>query len=220
MIRKLPAADLHRKSPRIFAVSLLIAAGFTAFLLTRGFPVLSKSARTVTAPPVIIHLQNIPQTRQVIRTPAPPKPFIPEARPVATDAPLPENATIADTKLEIETVPEAPPAILIPAPHAGVTEEEVFEFFTVEEPPKRKTAIPPEYPEMARRAGIEGTVYLKVLVNARGTVDSVEVQSGPAIFHKPAEAAARATAFTPALQNDRPVACWVMMPFRFVISRE
>jgi protein TonB len=229
MTRKRPGSSLHRQSPRIFLSCLAAAAAFTAIVLILPLPRIDSAERNVTPPPVIIQLQNIPETRQVMRTPAPPKPFIPQALPIASDEILPDRITIQDTRLDLAESPVAPPAILMPdsgaaggagIPSAEGEEQEIFEYFNVEEPPKRKNTVSPEYPEMAKRAGIEGTVLLKVLVNRTGAVDSIEVQSGPSIFHKPAIAAAKATSFTPARQNDKAVSCWVVMPFRFVVAKK
>ena len=218
-------ADLHGKSTRIFLVCLGIAFLFTSVILLYPLASKLKAEKPPAVPPVIITLQNIPETRQVVRTPAPPKPFIPSALPIASDDLPPDTLSIADTRLDLDAVPEAPPAVLVPEsagapPSAAAEEKEVYEFFSVEEQPKRLNAVTPEYPETAKRAGIEGTVMLKVLVNKTGKVDSVEVQKGPAVFHKSAAAAARATTFKPARQNDRAVACWVVMPFRFSITKQ
>lgn len=218
-------SDLHRLSPRVFFASMAVAVLFTTVLLTRPFAPADPDKRHISVPPVIIQLQDIPETRQVIRTPAPAKPFIPSAVPIPTNDILPDTVTIQQTELDLESVPAAPPAILVPdmgntgIPSAAAEENEIFEFYNVEEQPKRLNAIVPEYPEMAKRAGIQGAVYLKVLVNAKGAVDSVIVQKGPSVFHNSASDAARRTRFTPARQNDRAVPCWVLMPFRFVLNR-
>jgi len=206
-------------------VCLACAAALTGFLLFLPLPAPDTNQRNMTPPPAIIQLQNIPETRQVYRTPAPAKPFIPDALPIASDDLVPDTVTIEDTRLELSEAPAAPPAILTPGtggsavPSAEAEEKEIYEYFNVEEPPKRSAAVQPEYPEMARRAGIQGVVTLKVLVNAQGSVDSVEVQNGPTVFHKSAIAAAKATRFEPARQNDKPVPCWVVMPFRFVAQK-
>ena len=217
--------DLHERSPRIFLACLAAATLVTAIFLILPFPESRPSGRPPVAPPVVIHLQNIPETRQVVRTPAPPKPFIPSALPVAADDIPPDTLTVPDTRLDQDAAPVAPPAILIPEtgvntpPTAAREEREVFELYSVEEKPKRLNTVVPDYPDMAKRAGIGGTVFLKLLVNREGHVDSVEVQKGPEVFQKAAIEAARKTLFSPARQNDRPVACWVVIPFRFVLKR-
>jgi TonB family protein len=219
---KKPSADLHRKSPRIFLISLAIALAVTVPMLFFPLHCGENGERSISPPPVIVLLQNIMETRQVVRTPAPRKTFIPSAQPIASDkAIIPDNVTIPDTKLDTEAVPQAPPTLLVPykggadtlqsTPGEGKSSNEFI-------PPKRINTIIPEYPEMASRSGIEGTVYLKLLVNSRGMVDSVEVQRGPKVFQKSAVDAARATKFTPARKNDTAVAWWVFLPFRFVIE--
>jgi len=221
---KVPSADLHRKSPWIFLVSLGISLVLTVPLLFFPFYGHESGGKKFTPAPVIIMLQNIPETRQVLRTPAPPKPFIPSAQPIASEkTAAPEAVTIPDTKLDREAVPQAPPALLVPdkggadtLKSAAAAEKSIYEYLEVKEPPKRIRTVVPEYPEMASRAGIEGTVYLKVLVNSKGLVDSVEVQRGPKIFQNSAIKAAQFTTFAPARQNDKAVACWVILSFRFV----
>jgi protein TonB len=141
------------------------------------------------------------------------------AIPVEVDDELiPDEITIEDTNLVVETAPEAPAVMFAPDSGADNIEDEVFEYYAVEEPPKRINVVSPVYPEMAERAGLKGTVVLKVLVNTIGAVDSVEVVEGPEIFHKASVTAAHKTKFTPARHNDRPVSCWIIMPFRFVFD--
>jgi len=215
---KKPSADLHKKSPLIFLLCLIISIYFTSVFITISIPQKNLFEDKVEVPPVIIHLENIPETRHRVMVPAPPKPFITSGAPIEYDGLLPDDITIEDTKLELDAVPEAPPAIFVPGVGAAKEENEIFEFFAVEQIPKKMNNVIPEYPEIARRAGIEGTVTLKVLVNVTGIVDSVEVIEGPAVFRESAMEAARATKFTPAKHNDRDVACWVVMPFRFLLE--
>jgi len=215
---KKPSADLHKKSLRIFLLCLIVSILLTGVLITISIPQKNLLEDRVEVPPVIIHLENIPETRHRVMVPAPSKPFIPSGAPIESDDLLPDDITIEDTNLDLDAAPEAPPALLVPGVGAVREESEVFEFFAVEEIPKRLNNVIPEYPEIARRAGIEGTVTLKVLVNVVGVVDSVEVIEGPEVFIKSAMEAARSTKFTPAKHNDRDVACWVIMPFRFLLE--
>lgn len=215
---KKPSVDLHKKSPKIFLLCLIISILFTVVLITISIPQKNLLKDKVDVPPVIIYLENIPETRHRVMVPAPPKPFIPSGAPIEFDDLLPDDITIEDTKLDLDAAPEAPPALLVSGVGAAREENEIFEFFAVEEIPKRLNNIIPEYPTIARRAGIEGTITLKVLVNVTGIVDSVEVIEGPSVFRKSAIEAARATKFIPAKHNDRNVACWVVMPFRYILE--
>jgi protein TonB len=133
-----------------------------------------------------------------------------------------DDVTIEDTSLDFEIVEptEVRPVVFEEelVEDTGPAEEEVFEFFAVEEQPVRIQEVPPEYPEEARRAGIQGTVYVRALVGPNGEVEQVEVLKGPELLHEAAIAAASATQFTPAKQNGMPVRCWVQMVFNFQLE--
>ncbi len=216
---KTRTADLHLKSPRIFFFSLIFSIISTAILLNIRMNLEKRQDDNSSPPPVVIQITDIPQTRHRIQAPAPPKPYLQGSLPVeVADELIPDEITIEDTNLNIDAVPEAPAVIFAPDSGADDIEDEVFEYYAVEEPPKRINVVSPVYPEMAERAGLKGTVVLKVLVNTSGAVDSVEVVEGPEIFHNASISAARKTKFTPARHNDRPVSCWIIMPFRFVFD--
>lgn len=73
-----------------------------------------------------------------------------------------------------------------------------------------------DYPLMARRAGIQGTVLVQVLVGTEGRVELAEIlQSVHPMLDEAALAAARRCLFTPGKQRGNPVAVWVAIPFLF-----
>ena len=214
---KKPGSDLHRHSPKIFIASILLSIIFVG--ITINVPLFQNGTveKKINIPPVIIRLQNIPEIRHQVRAYAP-KLAIPIE--VGDDI-IPDDVTIESTELDFDAVPEtAPPVIDTGRGEKDVEEieEEIFEFFAVEEQPERIKDIAPEYPKAARRAGIEGTVIVRALVSKKGEVEKVEVLKGPKELHDAAIKAAIATKFKPAKQNDMPVSCWVAMPFRFVLE--
>jgi len=74
----------------------------------------------------------------------------------------------------------------------------------------------PEYPELARKAGIEGRVYIKILVDKEGKVrDAILLRGVGAGLDEAALEAVRQWVYTPAIQNNRPVAVWVAQPIDF-----
>ncbi len=78
---------------------------------------------------------------------------------------------------------------------------------------------PPKYPEIARRSGIEGTVFIKMWVTKEGNVKQAEiVKSTSNIFDQDALEAARLWKFTPAIMNNGPVSVWVTVPFKFRLN--
>ena len=95
----------------------------------------------------------------------------------------------------------------------------MHDFIPVEKSPKIIKQVMPVYPEMAVRAGMEGTVWVKVLVDKEGIpVRAVVIKSTAELFDEPAIAAAMGFRFTPAIMNQGPVKVWVSIPFRFQLK--
>lgn len=85
----------------------------------------------------------------------------------------------------------------------------------VEREPQLLTIEPPAYPEIAREAGLEGTVFVRVLVWMDGTVREATIASGVLGLDEAALAAVRTAIFAPASQQGRPVATWMILPIEF-----
>lgn len=113
------------------------------------------------------------------------------------------GATIAlDTGTSID--PEIPPPPFLP----------------VEKLPTPIVSPGPVYPEIALKAGIEGTVHTRVWVTKEGKVKKVEVEKSDSdILADAAVAAASKWVFTPAIMNNGPVAVWVAIPFKFAFQK-
>ena len=73
------------------------------------------------------------------------------------------------------------------------------------------------YPEIAREAGMQGTVSLKALIGKDGVIKEVIVVKGlpKTGLNEAAIAAVYKTAFTPAYQRDKPVQVWMSIPIIF-----
>jgi protein TonB len=92
-------------------------------------------------------------------------------------------------------------------------------FVPIEKQPVIVTQITPLYPEIPKRAGVEGTVIVKMWVTKEGKVKAAEViKSSSELFNQAAIAAALQWTFTPAIMNDGPVAVWVTVPFTFRLT--
>lgn len=96
-------------------------------------------------------------------------------------------------------------------------ESQVFEI--VEILPVAILQVQPPYPEIPLKAGVEGTVYVKMLVTKEGKVKHAEVaKSTNNIFNQPAIEVALQWKFTPAIMNNGPVNVWVTVPFKFRLN--
>lgn len=93
-------------------------------------------------------------------------------------------------------------------------------FVPVEKNPEPISLVKPVYPEIAQRAGLTGLVVLRVLVNKEGKpMRTAVIKADNDIFIEPAKEAAMKTLFTPAIQNGKPITCWVNIPFRFSLGK-
>jgi protein TonB len=76
------------------------------------------------------------------------------------------------------------------------------------------------YPEIARRAGVEGMVVVQVLIDTKGNVNDTKVAKslGNNGCDEAAIAAIKKTKWKPALQRDKPVKVWVSIPVIFKLK--
>lgn len=89
-------------------------------------------------------------------------------------------------------------------------------FTAVEKSPIPVTHPAPTYPDLARRAGVEGSVFVTMWVTKEGKVKkAVIAKSTSEIFDLASIDAAMLWTFTPAIMNNGPVSVWVTVPFRF-----
>ncbi len=160
-------------------------------------------------------------TPQPVAVPAPPAPA---QRSVVSEAPAPAtaSATPAATAAPVASAPaadvKAAPAPAHspahpPAPAAATAEKVPMTVSSVEylQPPK------PEYPPMAKRAGEQGKVVLRVLVDEKGQPERVDVRDS-AGYPKLDEAARQAVlraSFRPHLEDGRAVPVYVLVPISF-----
>jgi protein TonB len=147
-----------------------------------------------------------------IEIPPPPKEI--QMPQVPVEAASDEDATTEDLpETTFDDFSEMPPP---PPPGGG----DGGVFLAFDEPPTLKHFETPVYPDLAREAGIEGTVRVKVLVGTDGKVLAVSVVSSdvtPAM-EQAALAAARKCLFNPAKQRTKPVKANVMIPFNFRLN--
>jgi periplasmic protein TonB len=94
------------------------------------------------------------------------------------------------------------------------------DFVAVEKEPAPVNRIIPQYPEMARKAGMEGKVVVKVLVGKDGKPEKAVIIKNPGtdIFDEAATEAAMKSTYTPGVQNGRPVKCWMVLPLKFTLN--
>jgi protein TonB len=115
--------------------------------------------------------------------------------------------TIATTEFQedlIRTIPTGPDIEIVP-------------YYKVEVKPKPIHQAKPRYPDLPRRAGIEGQAVIKALVDIDGSVMDAQIlkSSGNQMLDEAALAAARQWKFSPAKQRDKYVRVYVSIPINF-----
>jgi TonB family protein len=106
--------------------------------------------------------------------------------------------------------------VVVDVPANGEIEAEPDTFTPVEKLPVPVIQPVPNYPEIPLRAGIEGTVWLRIWVTKEGKAKKAEVvKTDSELFNQAAIDAAMKWVFTPAVMNNGPVAVWVTIPFKF-----
>lgn len=162
----------------------------------------------------IVRMEEMIKTKQVDRPPPPPRPPVPVEVPndvVIEDEVLNINAEIElDQQLEL---PEEPPT--------KVEEEEEDFFVAVEQMPELIGGLAElqksiKYPEMARKAGIEGRVIVQFIVSENGKVENPRVIRGiGGGCDEEALRAVSAAKFNPGKQRGKPVRVQYSLPVVF-----
>ncbi len=213
---KKPIADLRAKYKRYFEISLIIALAIL-IVAFKFFPDVKADDIVLEGPQELFTVEDIQQTKQENRPPPPPKPPIPIEAP--SDDVL-EDIEIDDTEIDFEAEMEAPP----PPPKEEVIEEEPTYFVAVEEMPEPIGGIKAiqekiVYPEIAKRAGVEGKVYILAFVDETGTVTKANVIKGiGAGCDEAALDAVLKTKFKPGKQRGKPVKVQVSIPVVFKLQ--
>jgi periplasmic protein TonB len=79
-------------------------------------------------------------------------------------------------------------------------------------------SVPPDYPLLARQMKVQGAVSLQALISRDGTIQELEVLSGPSILATAAREAVKQWHFKPYLQNGQPVETQARITVNFTIS--
>ncbi len=172
----------------------------------------------------VISIEEIVQTEQLTRPPPPPRPPVPVEVP--NDMLVEDIELNLDASLDLSDILELPPAP--PAPPASKKEEKEIEepevFIAVEEMPEligglesvQKMIV---YPEIAKKAGIEGRVFVQFVIDEKGNVTNPIVLKGiGGGCDEAALDAVKKAKFTPGKQRGRPVRVQYSIPIVFRLT--
>ncbi|HEY4521653.1 MAG TPA: TonB family protein [Candidatus Paceibacterota bacterium] len=78
--------------------------------------------------------------------------------------------------------------------------------------------VKPIYPELARKRGIQGNVFLEAIVNVDGNLRDIKIISGHYLFHQPSIDALEQWKYEPAILNGEPVEVTTTITVRFMLE--
>jgi len=209
--RKKPEADLRKYYTVFLELGLLIT--LVIFIIAVKVDITSMAPdEYVLDEQEIVEMEEIVPTTQIETPPPPPRPPVPVE--------VPNDEIIDDVDIDIDADWDMGGTMDMPPPPEAEEEEEDF-FVVVEDMPELIGGLASiqqniRYPEMARRAGIEGRVYVQFIVNERGEVEDPQVIRG--IGGGADEEALRAVKqaqFRPGMQRGRPVRVQYSLPVVF-----
>ncbi len=211
MVRKKPEVDLRLKYKQTFEAALIIALALM-IVAFKFFPDVSPPKKILKVEQEIVDVEDIDITKQENRPPPPPRPPIPIEAP--SDEALDDVEIMSS---ELQPTEDAPPP-------PREEDEEIY-FVAVEDLPEPVGGIAAiqaavVYPEIAKRAGVEGTVYVEAFVDESGIVTRTSVVKGiGAGCDEAAQSAVMKTRFKPGKQRGKPVKVRMSIPIRFRLQK-
>jgi len=97
------------------------------------------------------------------------------------------------------------------------------EFIAIDVNPVLENQPQAVYPDSAKKANVEGSVWVKVLIDKQGSVRQALIAKGSGKkvgFEEAALTAAKQATWKPAMLNNKPVAVWVSYEIKFVLKSE
>jgi len=210
-LKKTDKANLRRRYPIRVEIGLIVSLAFliaafrvqynpdTEFIITEEEQ-------------IVVEMEEIEQTQQIERPPPPPRPPVPIEVP--NDEILEDDIIDIDAEIDFDE-----PISLPPPPPTAEPEPEIF--VVVENMPELIGGIAGlqkrvTYPEIAKKAGVEGTVFLQFIVDEEGNVvDPIVMRGIGAGCDEAALNAIRTAKFKPGKQRGKPVKVKFSLPVRF-----
>jgi len=219
-LRKTEQADIRKRYPlyveigMVATLALLIVAFRLDLRANDNFEVTMQEQE-------VVQMEEIQQTQQVEKPPPPPRP------PVPVEVPNDEILEDEDLDLDASLDLDAPLTDLPPPPPPPPSEEPEPEpeiFVIVEQMPELIGGLGDlqkkiNYPEIAKKAGVEGRVIVQFVVNEQGAVtDPIVVRGIGAGCDEEAIRAVQQARFTPGMQRGKPVRVKMSLPITFKLK--
>ncbi len=211
--RKKPKADL-RNYYTVFLQLGMVAVLLLFIVAMKVEFVSQKEDVDLTQEQEVVEMEEIEQTEQEEKPPPPPRPQVPVE--------VPNDEIIDDQDIDIDADINMDDPL--PEPEEPEEEEEEDFFVAVEDMPELKGGLAAlqqkiNYPDMARKAGIEGRVIIQFIVNEQGEVEDPKVVRGiGGGCDEEALRVVREAEFKPGQQRGKPVRVQYSLPITFQLQ--
>lgn len=209
--RKKPKSDLRKYYTVFLELGLVVVLLIFIVAMNVEFAA-EQSDADLTEEQEVVEMEEVIQTEQEEKPPPPPRPQVPVE--------VPNDEVIEDQNIDLDADMNMDEPLDMPPPPEEEEEEEDF-FVAVENMPELKGGLAElqkkiNYPEAARKAGIEGRVIIQFVVTEDGKVEDPRVVRG--IGGGADEEALRVVKqaeFEPGRQRGEPVRVQYSLPITF-----
>ncbi|MDZ7658356.1 energy transducer TonB [Fodinibius sp.] len=211
--RKKPQADLRKYYTIFLQLGMVVVLLIFITAMKVQF-VAEKQNVDLTQEQEVVEMEEVTQTKQEEKPPPPPRPQVPVE--------VPNDEIIEDQEINIDA--EINMDEPLPEPEEPQQEEEEDFFVAVENMPELKGGLGAlqqkiNYPDMARKAGIEGRVIIQFIVNEKGEVENPRVIRGiGGGCDKEALRVVKQAEFEPGRQRGNPVRVQYSLPITFKLQ--
>ena len=212
-LRKTDKANLRKRYPLFVQTGLVL----TLTLLIVAFRLdmrVNENFEVTLVDQEVVQMEEMVQTEQIEKPPPPPRPPVPVEVP--NDEVLDDVELDLDMSLDIDEVPDLPPP---PPKEEEEAEPEIF--VIVEQSPELIGGLQGlqkkiKYPEIAKKAGVEGRVFLQFVVDEQGNVhDPIVTRGIGAGCDEEAVRAILEAKFKPGKQRGQAVKVKMSLPITF-----
>jgi len=209
-MKKIGKADLKGKHKKMLELGLIVSL-LLHMVLMQGFKTVQRKSAVQKVELQALDVEDIAQTIQEKQAAAPTRPTVPIA---SEDEELSEDETMDIMDFDFDSDPPPPP----PPPDQGSGDEVFFVSFDKRPHPVggwgalTKNLV---YPDIAMKAGIEGTVRINAHIDVNGNVLHTKILTSLTGCDQAAIDAVMKTKWVPAEQRDKVVEVWVAIPVKF-----
>lgn len=211
--RKKDEADLRKYYTLFWELGMIVALLLFIVAMKVDFRAEQKDVNLVQEQEVV-EMEEVIQTQQEEQPPPPPKPQVPVE--------VPNDEIIEDQDINLDADLNMDQPLEMPPPPESEEEEDEEDFFVaVEQMPELIGGLAElqkkiDYPQRARRAGIEGRVIIQFIVTEKGTVEDPRVIRGiGGGADEEALRVVREAQFEPGRQRGNPVRVQYSLPIIF-----